>query len=372
MPIPSYQFQTYLFSKNHNQLNHLISQPPKMPSNRAAWQDAVGIPLSIRQTPYQTNLTPTQILIKPQAWAINPADHILQDLPLPFVKYPVILGEDIAGTIEAVGSGASAHFQVGDRVFAFAQGATRGPDMGGFQEYVVVDMAFTCGIPGERSFAEASVVPLGFTTAAHALFNSKTLALSGPKLGSVPGSKCKRVLIWGGASSVGGNAIQLARAAGLEVLTTASKKNFEFVEKLGASMVFDYTSDSVVADIISELDSRDVSCVGIFQAAGHNDSLGPCFEIAQRAKGDIFVITTSPLQDGVVPEGVWAKMLLGDSHDDILGMWKEFLPRALEEGKYIVAPEPLVVETRGLKGIQLGYDILKKGVSARKVVVLAE
>jgi hypothetical protein len=53
-------------------------------------------------------------------------------------------------------------------------------------------------------------------------------------------------------------------------------------------------------------------------------------------------------------------------------VWKEFLPQALKECKYIIAPEPLVVETRGLEGIQLGYDILKKGVSARKVVVLAE
>jgi hypothetical protein len=78
------------------------------------------------------------------------------------------------------------------------------------------------------------------------------------------------------------------------------------------------------------------------------------------------------LQEGVVPEGVRAKMLLGDSHDDILVMWKEFLPKALKEGKYIVAPEPLVVGTRGLEGIQLGYDILRKGVSARKVVVLAK
>jgi NADPH:quinone reductase-like Zn-dependent oxidoreductase len=49
----------------------------------------------------------------------------------------------------------------------------------------------------------------------------------------------KRVFVWGGASSVGGNAIQSARAAGLEVLTTASGRNFEYVKKLGASVVFD-------------------------------------------------------------------------------------------------------------------------------------
>lgn len=342
-----------------------------MPKNHAAWQDQVGVPLSIRPTPYQTDLTPTQILVKPHAWAINPADHILQDNSLPFVKYPVILGEDIAGTIEAVGSEASTRFQIHDRVLAFAQGATRGVAMGGFQEYVIVDVAMTCAIPEGMSFAEASVFPLGFTTAAHALFNSKTLALPGPRVDFIRGSAGKSVVIWGGASSVGGNAIQLARAAGLEVLTTVSKTNFEYVKKLGASMVFDYTSESVVEDVISALDNGDAPCVGIFQAAGSNDSVGPVLEIARRAKGDIFVITTTPLQGVVVPEGVSAKMLFGASHDDILHIWRQFLPQALEEGMYIVAPEPLVVETRGLEGIQFGYDILKKGVSAKKVVVLA-
>lgn len=322
--------------------------------------------------PYQTDLTPTQILIKPHAWAINPADHILQDLSLPFVKYPVILGEDIAGTIEALGNEASTHFQIHDRVLAFAQGATRGAAMGGFQEYVLVDMAFTCGIPGDMSFAEASVLPLGFTTAAHALFNLGTLGLPRPSGDFVAGGVGKRVFIWGGASSVGGNAVQLARAAGLEVLTTASRGNFEYVKGLGASVVFDYTSETVVEEVVSELDNGGAPCVGIFQAAGSNDSVGPVMEVARRAKGDILVITTSPLQEGMVPEGVKAKMLFGNSHYDILDMWKLFLPKVLKESKYIVAPEPLIVEMRGLEGIQLGYDILKKGVSARKVVVLAD
>lgn len=48
------------------------------------------------------------------------------------------------------------------------------------------------------------------------------------------------------------------------------------------------------------------------------------------------------------------------------------MPLVLEEGKYVVAPEPIIVEKRGLEEIQLGYEFLKKGVSVRKVVVLAE
>lgn len=46
-------------------------------------------------------------------------------------------------------------------------------------------------------------------------------------------------------------------------------------------------------------------------------------------------------------------------------MWKLFLPKALKEGMYIIASQPLIVEKRGLEGVQVGYDILKRGVSTR-------
>jgi hypothetical protein len=62
------------------------------------------------------------------------------------------------------------NFQIRDRVLAFAQGATRGAAaMGEFQEYTLIDMVSICTIQGDMSFAEASVLPLGFTTATHAL-----------------------------------------------------------------------------------------------------------------------------------------------------------------------------------------------------------
>ncbi|KAJ6101933.1 Polyketide synthase enoylreductase [Penicillium sp. IBT 16267x] len=319
-----------------------------MPSNHAAWQLKCHTPLEIKKTPYQEALTPTQVLIKVHAWAINPADHILQDTEMAFVSYPVILGEDIAGTIVALGN--ATRFAVNDRVIGFAQGATKGPSMGGFQEYVVVESGLVCRIPDSMLFEQGVVLPLGFSTAAYAL---------------------KSVLIWGGSSSVGSNAIQLAGAAGLEVLTTASPRNFESLKKLGADMVFDYTAPDVVSQIVRELDARS-DCVGMFQAAGFAASLGPILEVASLIKSDVFVVTTMPLQEGVVPEGVRAKMLFGNNQDVILGLWREFLPKALADGTYHAVPESLVMETRGLKGIQKGYDVLRKGVSARKVVVLAE
>ncbi|KAJ5934153.1 Polyketide synthase enoylreductase [Penicillium verhagenii] len=346
-----------------------------MTQNHAAWQLQCHTPLQIQPTPYPETLSETQVLIKVHAWAINPADYILQDTELAFVSYPVILGEDIAGTIVALGN--ATQFALNDRVIGFAQGATKGPAMGGFQEYVVIESELVCRIPDSMPFEEGVVLPLGFSTAAHALANEEYLGLempgsrTGTSISTAPGDQGKEcVLIWGGSSSVGSNAIQLAVAMGLEVLTTASPRNFESLKELGANMVFDYTASDVVSLIATELNARS-GCVSIIQAAGFAASLGPVLEIASLLKADVFVVTTTPLQEGVVPKGVRAKMLFGGNQDTILGLWREFLPNALKDGRYHAKPKPLVMETRGLQGIQEGYDVLRAGVSAKKVVVLA-
>ena len=62
--------------------------------------------------------------------------------------------------------------------------------------------------------------------------------------------------MWGGSTSVGSNAIQLAAAAGYEVITTASPRNFDYVKSLGAAQVFDYNSPSVMPDIIAAFAGR--------------------------------------------------------------------------------------------------------------------
>ena len=342
-----------------------------MPPNRAAWQDKAGTTLCIRQTAYPTTLAPDQMVIKPWSWAINPCDALLQDTALPFIQYPLVLGEDISGVVMETGSAVS-RFKPGDRVLALAQGAFRGAAMGGFQEYVVVEEGVACHVPEWMSFVQASVFPLCFTTAAQGLFNKDFLTLSRPGIGVEPKSTRKSILIWGGASAVGANAIQLARAAGMEVLTTASAQNFDYVKSLGASCGFDYRSESVVEEIVAALDGSACPCAGIFQAAGADASLKPCLEIAKEAKGNIPVVTTTPVADKLVPEGVSAKMVFGDDQSDILPIWKDFLPSALAQMEYVVAPEPEVVQSKGLEGIQEGLDVLKKGVSAKKIVVSAD
>ena len=279
-----------------------------MSTNRAVWQDNVGVALSIRPTAYHTKLESDQILVKAHAWAINPCDHMIQDIAFPFVTYPVVLGEDIAGTVVSAGTAASSRFKPKDRVLAMSSGL-KNPSCGAFQEFVVVDGSLACHIPQSMSFAEASVFPLTTCTPSYGLFSKEYLGLQKPQI--EPIKTGKSVLVWGGASSVGSNAIQLAKAVGYDVFATSSMKNFEYIKALGATKVFDYSTSIIIADIVSSLNQT--NCAGMFQAAG---SIEPCLEIAQQAEGQISIASATRIPEGKDLHGVKAKMVFGDLSAD--------------------------------------------------------
>ncbi|KAG9569125.1 hypothetical protein KCU71_g2384, partial [Aureobasidium melanogenum] len=340
-------------------------------TNKSVWQDKAGIPGTIRETPVPSNIADNEILVKAHAWGLNPADHMVQDFPLPFISYPLILGEDVAGTVEWVGSAAASVFKKGDRVLALALGAAvMKSEQGGFQEYVVHDHTLACKIPDAVSFAEAAVFPLCLATAAHGLFSKDYLGLPFPTLNS--SSNGKSILIWGGSSGVGSNAIQLCKHAGFEVVTTCSAGNFDYVKSIGADKAFDHSSPSVIEDVVTELDKG--VCGGILQAAGQ---VKPSAQVAHKSKQKLFVASSNPVGEGDVPEGVEAKMIFATGgaviyYETNPATFGGFMAEALANGVYKVAPSPEVVKTKGVEGIQEGLDILKKGVSAKKIVVEAD
>lgn len=107
--------------------------------------------------------------------------------------------------------------------------------------------------------ANAVVLPISISTASSALF----VQLKAPLPSSNAQFTGKRVLIWGGSSSIGSSAIQLARAAGLEVITTASIANHALVKQLGATEVFDHNNANTVDNISNLLKPGDlvVDCI---------------------------------------------------------------------------------------------------------------
>ncbi|WP_430611324.1 NADP-dependent oxidoreductase [Enterococcus sp. DIV0876] len=179
-----------------------------------------------------------QILVKTAATSINPIDWKLREGYLKQMfpwHFPIILGWDIAGEVVELGSAVTT-FKVGDAIYAR-------PDttpFGTYADYAIVDATLAALKPENQTFTEAAAVPLAGLTAYQALFEHGHLEAG------------EKVLIHAGAGGVGTYAIQLAKAAGAYVITTASQRNHELLRSLGADEVIDYhTTDfeTILTDI---------------------------------------------------------------------------------------------------------------------------
>lgn len=371
----------------------------KTPTNTAAYLVGKQVkPLVVKAAPY-TPPEAHEIVVENHAVAINPVDWFKQycgNMLLSWIKYPFVLGGDLAGEIVEMGEGVT-RFRVGDRVLGHAvgtDGERNRSSEGAFQQYTVIRDNLAASIPESLSYERACVLPLTLSTAATGLFQKDCLALKYPTLNPKPNGEA--LLVWAGSTSVGSNAIQLATAAGYEVFTTASPKNFEYVTRLGASQAFDYRSPTVIQDIILALKQKTLAGA---LAIGNNGAES-CIAVLEKSKGRKFVAMSSfPWQDNP-PEGsgqnlailylilsiIWwqismwfksktkgipTKFFIGDTlqHNEVSHVvYEDFLPQALAEGKYVAAPEPFVIG-HGLECIQKAFDFQKKGVSAKKVVV---
>ncbi|MCJ1408493.1 hypothetical protein MMC19_002568 [Ptychographa xylographoides] len=367
-----------------------------MPTNTAAYLIAPKVrPLEVKSAPY-TSAHGGEIVIKNGAVAINPIDWLLQDqgnFMFTWIKYPFVIGCDVAGEVVEVGPSVT-RFKLGDRVVGHALSTDKArckSAEGAFQTYTVLLASMASPVPRSMSYEQACVMPLGLSTAACGLFQEDQLHLQLPS-DPPQASTGTTVLIWGGSSSVGGNAIQLAVAAGYEVITTCSPRNYDYVRKLGASQVFDYSSATVIPDIINAFKGK--KCAGAYSIG--IGSAEACLDIIDKVHGDkVIAMATYPgppsppkrlvaLQNiyyflgGQISIWITAKMR-GIRTNFIFGsslafngigkaIYEDFLPKALANGRFIASPEPLVVG-KGLESIQAAFDLQKKGVSAKKVVV---
>ncbi|GEQ70324.1 hypothetical protein JCM33374_g4000 [Metschnikowia sp. JCM 33374] len=343
--------------------------------NSVAWLTAPGAPLVIKNGGVPVPGA-DEIVIENKAVAINPIDSIIGKSGFLVKEFPVILGMDSAGVVVSVGADAAADFKPGDRVFALTESIfSPNQDKGGFQKYSAARTLTVGKLPDGVSFVEGSTFPLGALTAAIGLFHSKHLALElpqVPKATSSETSKGKTVLVWGGASSVGANAIQMAVAAGYRVVSTASEKNFDVVRSLGAEQVLDYHQSSIVPDAISALSGSDF--VGTFLAAASGDSFQQAAEITKAVKGVGHVVSAPlyPKDFSADVELSWTNLGIDNYSDETRKLashlFGHFLPRALEAQAIRVIPAPRVVGT-GVDKFQDALDAIAAGVSASKLVV---
>lgn len=181
--------------------------------------------LTVREVP-DPSPGPGGVVVAVAATSVNPLDVKLRDGEFKAIlpaKMPLILGNDVAGTVVAVGADVR-RFKVGDEVFAR-------PDkdrIGTFAERIAIAEANLALKPASLGMTDAAALPLVALTAWQVLVERAQVK---------PGDK---VLIHAGSGGVGTVAIQLAKHLGATVATTVGTDNIDLVKNLGADVVIDY------------------------------------------------------------------------------------------------------------------------------------
>jgi NADPH:quinone reductase-like Zn-dependent oxidoreductase len=143
------------------------------------------------------------LLIKTVAVALNPADwkHIS------YVKDPVTVGFDFAGTVEEVGSEVTKRFKKGDRVAGFSRGSNvLNFEDGAFAEYLTAKGDVQIRIPDDMSFEQGCTLGVGVITVGQGMYQSLKLPLP-----DKPATEKFPLLIYGGSTATGALAIQYAK-----------------------------------------------------------------------------------------------------------------------------------------------------------------
>ncbi|KAF4550983.1 Zinc-binding dehydrogenase-like protein 11 [Elsinoe fawcettii] len=331
-----------------------------MASNRSAFLDGENKPLRIAESAIPTP-GPTDIIVRNHAVAINTIDPA-QVTGFNVKRYPTVLGHDLAGQVHEIGSEVT-RFAKGDRVIAHAwQFLTGNAEDGAFSHYTRVPAANAAILPDGLGYTQGVVLPLAIDTAAAGFYQKTHLDLDLPSVDTKPASNGKVVIVYGGSSSVGAAAIQLASLAGYRVIATASPAHFDLCRECGATDVFDYKSSTIAADIAAAVGKDQF--VGLYNAIGIPESFEVVLPIMEKLGGGMIANTKPP---GKLPDNVTARFVLGIG-DFSFPVWENFVGKALAEGKLKCLPKPKVVG-KGLESLQHAFEVRDGSVSAEKIVV---
>jgi NADPH:quinone reductase-like Zn-dependent oxidoreductase len=171
---------------------------------------------------------PGELLIRVHAAGVNPVDWKIRAGYLKEIRpytFPLILGWDLSGVVEAAGPGAG-KFEKGDEVYSRPDSSRNGA----YAEYITVKEAEVAFKPRSIDHIHAGAIPLACLTAWQAIFDTAGLRAG------------QKILIHAAAGGVGSFAVQLAKWKGAYVIGTASEENQSFLRELGVDEPIDYES----------------------------------------------------------------------------------------------------------------------------------
>ncbi|OBS24926.1 hypothetical protein FPOA_05462 [Fusarium poae] len=334
----------------------------------AAQVPAAKAPLKVREieTPQPG---PHEILVKNQIIALQPIDAKIAKVAMLPLSYPTILGSSFAGTVEKVGSKVTG-FQVGDKVVGMKTAGAQETKYSAYQEYSISPEITTTKVLDDATL-DLAVRLVGNLPTLPALFNA-TLKLERPVSGEQPTSQGKKILIYGGTSSIGSMAVQYLTQAGYDVITTFSPKHKDFVSRLGASAIIDHNQESKA--LIKELTTAGPYDI-VVDMISSADTIQLNAQVVAAQGGDSVYALQPAFSPETLPAGVARKfegwsLLLGLEENEELLKWTfdTYFPKAIEAGSLVSVPAKKI--PGGLDGLNDALDLLFfKGVSSEKVVV---
>ncbi|GAA5856339.1 hypothetical protein JCM8547_000878 [Rhodosporidiobolus lusitaniae] len=239
-----------------------------------------------QQPPKPADLKPHEVLVEIHTAALNPVDVQLANLPifrLPALSYPKGIGCDFAGVILGKGKNVKGEFPIGGEVMGVTMAPLAGPNGGTLSEIAVIDTTRSAIIPKppHLTWAQAAAVPLVFLTAKTVLSPPYLLLprSANPDPTSADSHAIQPVIVvLGGSSAVGQYTIQLVKKRlHAKVVVTCSKKNEEFVKRMGADVVIDYRTEDVAKRLREERPKEGyveiVDCVGGTEMLPHLSEL---------------------------------------------------------------------------------------------------
>ncbi|GKU22756.1 unnamed protein product [Fusarium langsethiae] len=317
-------------------------------------QDDVPIP----------TISSNEILVKVKAVALNPTDFKHLDILSPSHS---IIGCDYAGVVHKVGDSVKDKWQVGDRVAGAVHGGLY-PDKGSFAEYLKTDADLAWRVPDKISDTDATTYGVSAVTAMLTLNIHHELPFLDTRP-SIP--KNEAVFIYAGATSAGLYHIELAKAVGYRVVTTASPRSFDLVKKYGADAVFDYNSLTVAADIVKEYPkiTKAVDCF----SEGKSTSI--CAAVLKPSGGKVITLLPNGKSStrGVSYDLVMSYTAFGHPFQWLPPIGPKFEARPQDRAAlvrfceilpnitHILKPIPTVVLENGFDGVLEGLNKLRAG-----------
>lgn len=292
---------------------------------------------------------PGQVVVRVHAVGVNPVDTYLRSGFNPKLELPYTPGIDAAGVVEYVGEGVS-HIAVGDRVY------TAGAISGTYAELALCDRSQVHRLPQSVSYAQGAALNVPYATAYRALFQ---------RAKAVPGEV---VLVHGASGGVGVAAVQLARAAGMIVIGTASSEpGRRLVAEQGAHHVLDHHAPDYLQQVFALSDGFGVSVILEMRADANLDK-----DLDILAQGGRVVIVGSLGNVEINPRNAMARdaNILGMSLLNAQEQEISIIHAALVAGLENRTLRPIVGQEMPLKDAPHAHETVMKSGAYGKIVLI--